>query len=70
MFFWPKNMAPVTMATEMKNKNSGINYFFLRQKKQPKKISSKSVTMCKQPCFMVTEKWYKYVDPLFWKCLL
>ena len=48
-------MAPVTMETVMKNKHSGISYFFLRQNKQSKKVSPKSVTMREQPCFMVTE---------------
>ena len=39
-------MAPVTMATVMKNKHSGINYFFLRQnKEESKKVSPKSVSM-------------------------
>ena len=36
-------MVPVTMAKIMKNKHSGINYIFLRQNKQSKKVSPKSV---------------------------
>ena len=48
-------MAPVTMAKVMKNKHSGIDYFLLRQNKQSKNVSPKSVTMREQPCFMVTE---------------
>ena len=48
-------MVPDTMVTVIKNKHSGNIYFFLRQNKQSKKVSSKSVTMREQPCFMVTE---------------
>ena len=48
-------MAPVTMATVMKNKHSGINYFFLCQNIQSKKVSPKSATLREQPCFMATE---------------
>ena len=55
---WPKNMAPVTMATVMKNKHLDINYLFLRQNKQSKKVSPKSVIIREQPSFMVTENWY------------
>ena len=53
--FWPKTLDTVTMATEVKIKELGMNDFVLGENSQVQKVSLKSEPMREKLCSIFTE---------------